>query len=185
MKRIIVITIFAALLLLIPGSFKTVSAGVEPSPFRDEIGQMGSIINIMDMLDRQSGRVLLTAEDAMEKDMKAHINKLEALIHKAGLVNGRLDCIFEDVGYEITEVGDEGADEIDLMKSQGEMILHTANSILFKIDSYFELDPEIVPGIYEFGDTLQIFKIAVKDIVKNVNAFLRDLGSVDPVFGNN
>jgi len=137
-----------------------VSAGVEPSPFHQEVNKLGSVVNNLNSIDSRVENVLSKPANYGEQGT---VNKLDSMAGKLGNLESRVESIGDDVGDGI------GSDLV--VREAFEDVRGAAQGIGDRIDTFMRegAPSEEYP---DFITALEQVSTAAQDIVVLVNGLI-------------
>jgi hypothetical protein len=157
MKGLRAIAIFAIGIFLLAGFAGTVSAGVEPSPFRSDAGKLEAIINNLESIEKRLEHTLVVPPDDIRPGTA---NKLAAMNSELGVVEKRLEYMHSkrevetgqiqgyyigahEVGHSllsfVDEYVEEGFEDMNIVHEIREMYLKVSNLVTL-LESYIRPD---------------------------------------------
>ncbi len=155
MKKLLMATAAIISTLIVVSAFSgTVSAGVEPSPFKSTMGKLGSLDNNLAEIQRNLGKVLaVPPPEDQTPGWKGPTNQLEAISHHLGVMDNRLE--------EILEAQDPGRDLLELFAFLTDTMLYRANVVELEMLDFLRLhsnDIEKMPEVFvdAFYDVLSV-----------------------------
>ena len=137
-----------------------VSAGVEPSPFHQDVNELGSVVNNLDSIDSRVENVL---SKPANYGKQGTVNQLDSMAGKLGRLEGRVENVGEEVG------GGIGSDQV--VRETFLDVRDAAQDIDDRIDTFMRESPpsEEYP---DFVTALEQVSTAAHEIVGLVNYLL-------------
>ena len=91
MKKLIIGSAIVLAILLMSGLATPVSAGVEPSPFRDDVNKLGSIVNQLDSIGQRVEHAgVVPPNDQKPGTLRGTVNRLDAMVGDLERMDSRL-----------------------------------------------------------------------------------------------
>ena len=164
MKKLIIGSVIVLAILLLSGLATPVSAGVEPSPFRDDTNKLGSIVNNLGSVDRRVGFVLTHPPDPCKSGMKGDLNRLDAMAGDLERLDNRLGGLIGEFPNNPQDLPEDVIAALSEVKSEAE-------GIVDRINDYLRDHGDGDPG-NEFKEALVGVRTNAQQMVSRVNNYL-------------
>lgn len=172
-----ILAIFLSAIFLLSGFSATVNGGVEPSPFRDDIGQLTSMVNELDSINH---RVDCAADFMFEnegKNLRGQAHRVSAAANQVELVTERLEKLLEELQEEVPQPpGGPYEDDLQELAVLGFAMHYRVNMLLDTISDWSEYDGEVTPSLYELADAMMELLSSARELMNIVYGLLYLVG---------
>lgn len=162
---------------------KTATAGIEPSPFKPEINQLGAAVNILESADNRISKVMATPPDDIMPGPS-----LEGAVNRLGAINNQLNSVEDMINSLVAEVmGTEPSPfRVDVIPAL-QAVEATATQITTNIETVMGLEPcpfsvaVVIAGIEPspFIDALVGVQCSAQSIVDTTREHIRVITAAD------
>ena len=131
MKKLIIGSVIVLAILLLSGIASPVSAGVEPSPFKDEINKLGSIVNNLDSINRRvEHKGVVPPNDQKPGTLIGTVNSLGAMENDLERIDGRLGGLIDTLPHNPQDLPEDVLAALGEVKAGAQCIVDSINDIL-------------------------------------------------------
>jgi hypothetical protein len=131
MKKLIIGSVIVLTILLLSGLATPVSAGVEPSPFRDEVNKLGSIVNQLDSIGQRVEHAgVVPPNDQKPGTLRGTLNRLDAMGGDLERMDSRLGGLIGEFPNNPQDLPEDVIAALGEVKSEAQGIVDSINEYL-------------------------------------------------------
>ena len=163
MKKLIIGSVLIIAVLMLSGLATPVSAGVEPSPFRD-INVLNSMVNELGSVERRTGFILAHPPDPVKPGLIGDLNRLDAMGDDLERLDNRLGGLIGTHPINSQDLPE------DVIAAYGD-VKAGAQGIVDDINAYLR-DPTGGNPSNDFDEALIGLRSSAQQIITTINTYL-------------